>query len=186
MTMDGIVRLVTIRTFLTALAVTGLVAVGGCSSGPAGDSAVNQTAVASPTERATSSPAPLTAKQAAVRYLAIVKPYNVALESLEQAVNSGRPIATLRTSAAKVAAANKTQIRGLADTKWPAAVRAPIKELQAESLKAQPYWLEAAKAQTQDALIQQVLKAARHDGADAGNKIRHLLDLGKYDESDYS
>jgi hypothetical protein len=39
---------------------------------------------------------PLTIKQAARRYLGIVRPYNVALERLEQAINGGQSLAALR------------------------------------------------------------------------------------------
>jgi hypothetical protein len=140
----------------------------------------------SPSKRVTPRAVSLTEKQAADRYLAIVAPYNVAIERLEQAVNGGRPIAALRTSAAKVAAVNRVQIRSLTDTSWPTVIRAPMGELRAESLEAQRYWLQAARAQTRAVLIQEVLKAARHDGAQAAQKIRRLLELKKYDENDYS
>ncbi|WP_248965181.1 hypothetical protein [Sphaerisporangium perillae] len=181
------------RTLFPALVAAGIT-VAGCSSGPVTATAADRaSAVATPAKTVTTSPAPptpspapLTRKQAALRYLAIVKPYDVGLERLEKAINGGLPVASLRSSAAKVAAANRAQIRHLQNTAWPAAVRAPIKELGAESLKAQPYWLRAARARTPAALIQEVLKASRHDGAKAAAKIRRLLQLEEYDENDYS
>ncbi|SDK32598.1 hypothetical protein SAMN05421869_11598 [Nonomuraea jiangxiensis] len=124
--------------------------------------------------------------QAARRYLGIVRPYNIALERLEQAINGGQPVATLRRRAAQVATANRTQIRRLTDTAWPRAVRGPVGQLKAESLKAQRHWLLAARAGARDALIQEVLNAARHDGKPAVGKIRTLLRLEQYDEDDYS
>lgn len=172
--------------------------VAGCSSDPV--DATSHVALSSPTAaspepsvetvtpspRATPNPAPLTMDQAARRYLGIVRPYNIALERLEQAINGGQPVATLRRRAAQVATANRTQIRRLTDTAWPRAVRGPVGQLKAESLKAQRHWLLAARAGARDALIQEVLNAARHDGKPAVGKIRTLLRLEQYDEDDYS
>jgi hypothetical protein len=62
---------------------------------------------------------PLTIKQAARRYLGIVRPYNVALERLEQAINGGQSLAALRRGAAQVAIANATQIRRLSEPPGP-------------------------------------------------------------------
>ncbi|MGP3962003.1 hypothetical protein ACTWPT_39050 [Nonomuraea sp. 3N208] len=129
---------------------------------------------------------PLTVKQAARRYLGIVRPYNIALERLEQAINGGQPVSALRRGAAQVAAANSTQIRRLTDTAWPRALRGPMRQLKAESLKAQRHWLLAARARARGPLIQEVLNAARYDGKPAVGKIRTLLDLEQYDEDDYS
>ncbi|MEV1170460.1 hypothetical protein [Nonomuraea sp. NPDC049784] len=139
-----------------------------------------------PSPRATPSPVPLTVDQAARRYLGIVRPYNIALERLEQAINGGQPVAVLRRRAAQVATANRTQIRHLTDTAWPRALRGPMGQLKAESLKAQRHWLLGARARARDALIQEVLNAARHDGKPAVGKIRTLLHLEQYDEDDYS
>ncbi|GAA3708289.1 hypothetical protein GCM10022224_087260 [Nonomuraea antimicrobica] len=174
--------------------------VAGCSSDPvdavpAAALAPPTTTVASPDPRvetetpspqATPSPAPLSVDQAARRYLGIVRPYNIALERLEQAINGGQPVTVLRRRAAQVATANKTQIRHLTDTAWPRALRGPVGQLEAESLTAQRHWLLAARARTRDTLIQEVLNAARHDGKPAVGKIRALLHLEQYDEEDYS
>ncbi|MFG1710576.1 hypothetical protein ACFLIM_46160 [Nonomuraea sp. M3C6] len=129
---------------------------------------------------------PLTVEQAARRYLGIVRPYNIAIERLEQAINGGQPVAALRRRAAQVATANRTQIRHLTDTAWPKALRGPVAQLKDESLKAQRHWLLAARARARSALIQDVLNAARYDGKPAVGKIRSLLHLGRYDENDYS
>ncbi|MEQ4721420.1 hypothetical protein [Nonomuraea sp. B19D2] len=139
-----------------------------------------------PSPRATPSPVPLTLDQAAGRYLGIVRPYNIALERLEQAINGSQPVAVLRRRAAQVATANRTQIGQLTDTPWPRALRGLMRQLKAESLKAQRHWLLAARARDRDALIQEVLNAARHDGKPAAGKIRTLLHLEQYDEDDYS
>ncbi|PZG02360.1 hypothetical protein, partial [Nonomuraea aridisoli] len=143
-----------------------------------------------PSTSATPSPrvsrAALTVEQAARRYLAVVRPYNVALERLEQAINGGRPVTELRRRAAQVATANRTHIRRLTGTLWPTAVRGPMRGLTAASGRAQRHWLLAARARTRDALVQQVLNAVRHDGKAPASKIRTLLRLERYDENDYS
>ncbi|MFB9630538.1 hypothetical protein [Nonomuraea helvata] len=139
-----------------------------------------------PSPRATPSPVPLTLDQAARHYLSTVRPYNIALERLEQAINGSQPVATLRRRAAQVATANRTQIGQLTDTAWPRTLRGLMGQLKAESLKAQRHWLLAARARDRDALIQEVLNAARHDGKPAVGKIRTLLRLEQYDEDDYS
>src|SRR5437867_12286990 len=102
------------RAPLAAAAFAALLAVAGCSGEPAGQRAAD-TLTAAPTA-SSASPAPTTAgplskERAATRYLAIVKPYNVALERLEQAINRGRPLAMVRTLAAGVASANAAHMR---------------------------------------------------------------------------
>jgi hypothetical protein len=171
-----------------AAAVVALLAVTGCSGEPGGKPATAPLAAATtmPSVTPTTMTAPLSKKQAAERYLAIVKPYNLALERLEQAINQGRPVATVRTLAGKVASANQAHMRDLRATLWPVEVRAPVRELLAESARAQVYWRQAAHASTRSELIQVALKAARHDGSEAASSIRHRLDLGTYDERDYS
>ncbi|MET9249180.1 hypothetical protein [Nonomuraea sp. NPDC003709] len=128
----------------------------------------------------------MTNDQAARRYLGIVRPYNIALERLEQAINGGQPVTVLRRRAAQVATTNQTQIRQLTDTAWARALRGPMGRLKAESLKAQRHWLGAARARTRDALVQEVLNAIRYDGKPVVGKIRTLLHLEQYDEDDYS
>ncbi|MFI7612349.1 hypothetical protein ACIBP6_14110 [Nonomuraea terrae] len=177
---------------LVTLVVAALVA--GCSGTPAGVSPPVDSVRVSPTAASPVSPTPsprvsraaLTVEQAARRYLGIVRPYNVALERLEQAINGGRPVAELRRRAAQVATANEAHIRRLTGTPWPAAVRGPTRRLTAESGRAQRHWLMAARAQSRDALVQQVLNAVRHDGKAPAAKIRALLHLERYDEDDYA
>jgi hypothetical protein len=179
------------RGSLAAAAVAALLAVTGCAGEPGGKRAAD-TLPAPPTVPSASpmptptTPRPLSQEQAAKRYLAIVKPYNVALERLEQAINTGRPVATVRMLAGKVASANAAHMRDLRATSWPVAVRAPVRELLAESAQAQSYWRQAAQANTRSGLIQAVLKAVQHDGSDAAGSIRRRLDLGAYDERAYS
>jgi hypothetical protein len=129
---------------------------------------------------------PLSRRQAAIRYLAIVKPYNVALERLEGAINGGEALPVLRELAGKVAAANVVETRALGRVAWPAPVRGPIRQLRAESGRAQVYWRQAARAGSRDGLIGAVLTAARHDGSEPAATIRRLLQLDKYDERAYS
>ncbi|GII55482.1 hypothetical protein Pth03_38710 [Planotetraspora thailandica] len=172
---------------MAAVAVT----IGGCSGTTGAVSRPGSSAAPSMDGSATTVPTPapakpLSQKQAAIRYLKTVKPYDIALERLEQAINTGRPAATLRELAAKVASANAAHMRDLRDVPWPLAVRAPIKALRAESAKAQVYWRQAAQAKTRGELVQAVLEAARHDGSVAAGKIRSLLHLAKYEESVYS
>jgi len=131
-------------------------------------------------------PQPLSRAQAAKRYLAIVKPYNVALERLEQAFNAGRPLDALRMLSRAVATANDTQMNKLRATLWPTAVRQPMRTLLAESAVAQRYWLQAVEAGTRDELAGSLVTASRHDGSDAAGQIRRALGLGAYDEADYS
>jgi hypothetical protein len=176
---------------LTAAAVAAVLAVTGCSGESGGRRAAGPLPAAPTVPSASPTPtssmaAPLSKEQAAKRYLAIVKPYNLALERLEQAINRGQPMAMVRTLAGQVAAANQAHMRDLRATVWPVEVRAPVRELLAESALAQAYWRHAARATTRSALIQSVLKAAQHDGSDAAGDIRRRLDLGAYDERAYS
>lgn len=177
------------RQILAALLGITLLAGAGCSTGTAEQSTTSpvappSTAAASPSTVAR--PQPLSRAQAAKRYLAIVKPYNVALERLEQAFNAGRPLDVLRTLSRAVATANDTQMNQLRVTLWPTVVRQPLRTLLAESAVAQRYWLQAAEAGTRDELARSLVTASRHDGSDAAGQIRRALGLGAYDEADYS
>ncbi|HEV8558271.1 MAG TPA: hypothetical protein VGR06_18010 [Actinophytocola sp.] len=142
-------------------------------------------ATTSTTPATTTTPPPLSKPDAAQRYLAIVKPYNVALERLETAINSGQPVATLRTRASELAAANQEQINQLQTTLWPTEIRAPMAELIAESGKSQPLLLQAAQAKTRPQLVQAVVDGLKHDGKTPAKAIRDFLELAKYDERDY-
>ena len=173
---------------LVLVTAAALVALAGCSTAPTATpvaAPAPTTTTTTTTTPTTTTPPPLSKADAARQYLAIVKPYNVALEQLEQAINSGQPVATLRAKAGELAAANDTQIKQLQATLWPAEVRAPMDELIAESGKSQPFLLKAAQAKTRSQLVQAVLDAGKHDAKAAAKSIRELLELGKYDERDY-
>ena len=175
---------------LILVTATALAALAGCSSATTATTAATGTPVvgSTPTTSAAATPptpAPLSKPDAARRYLDIVRPYNVALEALETAINSGQPVATLRARADELAAANDTQIKQLQATVWPIEVRAPMAELIAESGKAQPLFLKAAQAKTRSQVVQAVVDFGKHQGKAPAKAIRELLELAKYDERDY-
>jgi hypothetical protein len=177
-----------VRQIIAALLGITLLAAAGCSPETVEQTAVSPavppTTVAPPSTAAR--PQALSRAQAAKRYLAIVKPYNVALERLEQAFNAGRPLDALRALSRAVATANDTQMDELRATLWPTALRQPMRRLVAESAVAQRYWLQATTAGTRDELARSLVTASRHDGSDAANQIRRALGLGAYDEGDYT
>lgn len=143
-------------------------------------------ATTSPAPAATkSSPAALSQEKAAERYLDIVRPYNEALESLEQAVNGGEPLETQTALAADTADALESEIAELRSTTWPSEIGSPVEDLIAVSEKSLEHWREAADAQTQNDLINAVMAAAEFDGGDAATAIREQLGIGPYDENDY-
>jgi hypothetical protein len=178
-----------VRPLLAAAATAALVAIGGCSSQsqrtltPTGSPASTVSAVAPPS---TVKSRTLSRAAAAKRYLEIVRPYNVALERLEQAFNAGAPLVRLRALVDAVARSNAAHLRQLRATAWPSVVRAPMKQLLAESAAAQPYWHQAAEASTREELARSRVEAARHNGTGPANKIRHALGLDDYDETDVS
>lgn len=181
------------RRYRAALAATliAVACVAGCgrpSDDPVagGPSAVAQPPASPAPPTTAAAKKPLSARQAKARYLAIVEPYNVALERLEQGFNSGKPIEELRTLADGVARSNATQIRRLRAAVWPSDLRAAFRDLVAESEAAQRYWRQAARAGTRDKLAMAVVAAARHDGSEAAGRIRKALGLPGYDEDDYS
>src|SRR6266542_4072341 len=139
-----------VRQIIAALLGITLLAAAGCSPETVEQTAVSPavppTTVAPPSTAAR--PQALSRAQAAKRYLAIVKPYNVALERLEQAFNAGRPLDALRALSRAVATANDTQMDELRATLWPTALRQPMRRLVAESAVAQRYWLQATTAGT--------------------------------------
>jgi hypothetical protein len=142
---------------LAAAAVVAVLTVTGCSGESGGRRAAGPLPAAPTVPTASPTPtsstaAPLSKQQAAKRYLAIVKPYNLALERLEQAINRGQPVAMVRTLAGQVAVANQAHMRDLRATVWPVEVRALVRELVAESARAQAYWRrQAARATTRSA-----------------------------------
>jgi hypothetical protein len=171
------------RRLLAAAVTVALVGIAGCSSQPEVTSAPAMRPAAPPT---TVKPKALSRAAAAKRYLEIVRPYNVALERLEQAFNAGEPIVRLRPLADGVARSNAAHTRQLRATVWPSVVRAPMKRLLTESAAAQPHWREAARAGTRAELARSVTAAARHNGTAAANEIRRALGLDAYDETDVS
>lgn len=127
---------------------------------------------------------PLSKAQAARRYLQIVKPYNVALETLEKAVNAGQPMSRLRQLADAARKATTTEMRALRATRWPSIVRADVRELATAIDASLADWRRATRAQTLEDLIKAVSAAAKH-GSAAAKTIRQRLELEKYDEDDY-
>ena len=142
------------------------------------------TTTPSPTPKPSASP--LSREQARARYLQIVAPYNRSLERLEVEFNAGKPASRLRILAASVSESNATQISALRTTRWPVNLRAPIRDLIAESNAAQQYWRRSAVARTRQELGEAVVAAGRHDGSEPAGTVRKLLGLGDYDENDYS
>jgi len=171
------------RQLLATVATALLVTLAACSSQPQTTSAPAVSPVAPPT---TVKPKALSRAAAAKRYLEIVRPYNLALERLEQAFNAGEPVVRLRALADAVARSNAAHMRQLRATVWPLVVRAPMKELLTESAAAQSHWRQAADAGTREELARSVVAAARHNGTDPANKIRRALGLDDYDETDVS
>jgi hypothetical protein len=179
------------RARWTTACLAGLALGAACSGsgGTAASSGGSGSSTAPPAQApvtTTTTPPPLSHEQAAERYLAIVEPYNTALEALEQSVNGGQEVGALQAQAAAVATANSTHIAELQATVWPADVQPAVDELVAASGTAQTYWLQASQAQTRDAVIAATVSAAEYDGGTAADTIRSLLGLGAYDEDDYS
>lgn len=137
-----------------------------------------------PSSQPTTTPPALSKAQAARRYLQIVKPYNVAMETLEKAINAGQPMSRLTRLAEKAWKASKTELRALRATRWPSVVRAPVKELASAISAGLSDWRRATQAETREAMIEAVIAATRH-GSDAAKTIRQRLQLEKYDEDDY-
>ena len=169
-----------------------MVVLGGCGGADDGTSTgsdaitTTSTLATTPEPTTTTAPPALTPEAAATEYLAIVEPYNTALETLEQAINGGQPIGVLRTQAEALAAANAAQIEALQATRWPPEVQPSVDALVTESEAAQPFLLQAAQAESLQGVIDAVVAASQHNGADAAAEIRRLLGLDDYDEDDYT
>ncbi|MET8354289.1 MULTISPECIES: hypothetical protein [unclassified Micromonospora] len=131
---------------------------------------------------APTTPATLTPTEAKNRYLAIVAPYNTALEELEDAVNAGKPWRTVRTLAADVARTNAAHAVELRETVWPAEVRAPMGALLKENDVALRHWRRAGEAADADVLMREIRAAAAHSGAREAGKVRTALGLPAYRE----
>ncbi|MEU5720773.1 hypothetical protein ABZ783_02965 [Micromonospora sp. NPDC047738] len=128
-------------------------------------------------------PAPLSPKEAKGRYLAIVAPYNTALEALEEALKAGKPWRTCRDLARTVAVTSATHAEQLRTTVWPAAVQAPVTALLKENDVALRHWKLAAETTSAEALMREIRAAAAHDGGEQANKVRATLGLPVYQES---
>jgi hypothetical protein len=173
------------RNAVLGAVMTILAAATGCSAEPATLEVFAPTTTSAVPTTTSVTPAAMSKQEAAVRYLAIVKPYNDALEALEQGINAGRPIVALRSLAETTATTNRAQIAELRAVSWPADIIPAMETLLAESELAQPHWENAARATTRNALAESVLAAAKHDGSEAAATIRTGLALDQYDEGDY-
>jgi len=128
-------------------------------------------------------PAPLSLKEAKGRYLAIVAPYNTALEKLEEALKAGRPWRTVRGLAQAVATTSAEHAEQLRATAWPAKVQAAVDALVKENDVALRHWRSAAEASSAAALMREIRAAAAHDGGEQANKVRAALGLPVYRDS---
>ncbi|MET8909141.1 hypothetical protein [Micromonospora sp. NPDC004551] len=128
-------------------------------------------------------PAPLSAKEAKGRYLAIVAPYNTALEELEEALTARRSWQAVRKLAGTVATTSAAHAEQLRATAWPAATQAPVAALLKENDVALRHWKLAAEAGSAAALMREIRAAAAHDGGAQADKVRRSLGLPVYRES---
>ncbi|WP_319464133.1 hypothetical protein [Micromonospora sp. RTP1Z1] len=163
------------RRWPAALALVLLLA--GCGGGIERTAQPPTWQTASPTAPA---PATLTAKEAKGRYLAIVAPYNTALEKLTEALKAGRPWRTVRTLARTVATTNAAHAEQLRTTAWPAETQAPVAALVKENDLALRHWKLAGEATSAAALMREIRAAAAHDGGAQANKVRATLGLPVY------
>ncbi|WP_132156145.1 hypothetical protein [Kribbella antiqua] len=134
----------------------------------------------------TTTPARLSVAAAGKRYLAVTRPYNVALERFEKAANSGASVSTLQAQARAVAAANLTESRQLLLIAWPTKVNKQIRALAKADAAARPHWLQVAAADSLSDMARHVKLASAESGKAPAAEIRRLLGLPKYDEKDYS
>lgn len=151
----------------------------GSASAPTSSAAI-PTATAAPSP---SQPAALSTAAAGKRYLEITRPYNVALEAYERGFNAGESVATLKRRARTVADAAGAEAAALGETRWPTAVATLTAELARIDRRARTQWLAVAAADTREAMLGKVRSLP--SGAATGARIRSLLGLPKYDESDY-
>jgi hypothetical protein len=194
------------RQMLAVVGVLGLACVAGCGadegpvatapspalssappvtpSEPAGAYAPPSPARSVPVVRTT--PAMLSLSAAGTKYLQITRPYNVALERLEKAVNENMSLTTLQARAKAVAAANLAEYSALRSVVWPAKVSTQMRALAKADAAARPQWLLAAAAGTKSELADHVERATAAGGKAPSTQIRQLLGLPKYNEKDYS
>lgn len=131
-----------------------------------------------------STPKALSVTAAGTKYLAITRPYNVALERFEQAANENMSLTTLQNRAKAVAAANLAEYTALRSTVWPARVATQMRALAKADAAARPHWLRAAASDNKTEMAAHVQRAT--SGKSPSAQIRQLLGLPKYDEKDYS
>ena len=162
-----------VRRWPAALALVLLLA--GCGGGIERTAQPPTWQTPSPTARA-----PLTAAEAKGRYLAIVAPYNTALEELQESLKAGRPWRTVRTLARTVATTNAAHAEQLRTTVWPAKAQDPIAALLKENDLALPHWKLAGEATSAAALMREIRAAAAHDGGAQANRVRASLGLPVY------
>jgi hypothetical protein len=190
------------RVVLAIAGVVGLLLAAGCGdsggrtvtaepvSAPSTMSAMpsSPTSTQGPGKSPTSQPAParLTVAQARTRYLAVTRPYNVALERFETAANNGASVQTLRARARSVAAANLAESRLLLSIAWPTTVTGQIQELAKADASARRHWLRVAAADSLTEMAGHVRLASAAGGKGPAAEIRRRLGLPKYNESDYS
>ncbi|SCG47578.1 hypothetical protein GA0070609_1946 [Micromonospora echinaurantiaca] len=168
------------RRWTAALAMT--VVLAGCGGGEPTETLNQQPAWQGGASADPATPAALTPEEAKRRYLAIVEPYNTALEKLETAANAGKPWRTVRKLAAEVARTNATHAAALRETTWPAAARAPMAALLAENDVALRHWRRAGEAADAEALMREIRAAAAHSGAEEAGRVRAALGLPAYRE----
>ncbi|MEH0934042.1 hypothetical protein [Micromonospora psammae] len=162
--------------------LTLIVLLAGCGGGEQVDPQAPAPVWQSAAPATPATPAALTPAEAKSRYLAIVAPYNTALEELEDAANAGKPWRTVRRLAADVARTNAAHAVELRETLWPAEVRAPMGALLKENDVALRHWRRAGEAADADALMREIRAAAAHSGAREAGKIRTALGLPAYRE----
>lgn len=197
------------RQMLAVVGAAGLLAVAGCGSdggppvtapSPVLSSTVSSSSVSAPPTPvmpaytpgapdrsvpvARSTPKALSVAAAGTKYLAITRPYNVALERFEQAANENMSLTTLRNRAKAVAAANLAEYTALRSTIWPARVAAQMRALAKADATARPHWLRAAASDSKSEMAAHIARATGVKAPSA--QIRQLLGLPKYDEKDYS
>lgn len=169
------------RRWTAVLALTVMLA--GCGGGDQTETPARQPAWQGGASAGPSSPAALSPEEAKSRYLAIVEPYNTALEKLETAANAGKPWRTVRKMAAEVARTNAAHAAALRETAWPEQARAPMAALLKENDVALRHWRRAGEAADAAALMREIRAAAAHSGAEEAGKVRAALGLPPYRES---
>jgi hypothetical protein len=69
---------------------------------------------------------------------------------------------------------------------WPTKVAAQIRALAKADAAARPHWLRVAAADSKSEMADHVKLASAAGGKAPSTQIRHLLNLPKYNENDYS